>query len=497
MKIFNSEQIKQWDWASIEAENISSSELMYRASKACINYILSECDSLDSSFFIVCGKGNNGGDGLSIARILFKANFKVQIYLSDQAENLSEDAQFYYKKLEVYPHLFVQEIPDNLPANTLIIDALFGIGLNKVLNEKYRYIINKINALKNKKISIDIASGLSPNLDPQNNFDCFVHAHKVLSFMQPKLSFFLPEKAYQMGEFEIIDIGLNSDFYLNNSSQFNYINFNSLAGYLPKREKISHKGNFGKAFLFGGSSGMAGALTFSSWAASRSGLALGFICSSASQENLFQKLVPDFMFKSIEDLDLNQITDSYHLIGPGLGQSSQAKELVQKIINLNKPIIIDADALNIIGAENMLDMIPENSVITPHIKEFDRLFGQSDNFSQRIIKAQQFSSRKGIYIVLKNFRTFIFAPNGDIFINSTGAPSLAKGGSGDVLAGCILGLINQNMSPLNALKLAVYTQGKASENLLKKWGDYGMKQKELCDEIAVVLKDISDGYERI
>lgn len=494
MKIFSPDQIKQWDLNTIKAEKIRSSDLMERAAKACINAILRECDSPQTEFLIICGKGNNGGDGLVIARTLFKANFKVQIYLSDSPQKFSEDAQIQYQKLKNYSHLFLNEIPEKLAPKTIIIDALFGIGLNKVLLQKYRDIINKINNLNSKIISIDIPSGLFWGLDPENQYSCFIHAHKSLSFMQPKPSFFLPEKVQFLGDFELIDIGLSSQFYNENSSEYHFITYYSLAGCLPKRKTWTHKGNYGKSFLIGASSGMAGALSFSAWAASRCGLALGFLSAPADQKNLLQNLVPDFMFQDWETLKSEEFSDSYHLIGPGLGQNSTAKQVLYKTLNSNKPLIIDADALNIIGSEKWLDLIPPNSIITPHQKELDRLFGTSENFSQRIIKAQQFSSRKGIFIVLKNFRTFIICPSGEIYINSSGAPNLAKGGSGDVLAGTILGLVNQELSPLMALKLAVYVHGRASENLLKKWGDYGMKQKELCDEIGLVLKDFINGH---
>jgi ADP-dependent NAD(P)H-hydrate dehydratase / NAD(P)H-hydrate epimerase len=476
MKIFTIDQIREADRYTIENEPITSLMLMERAATNVYQRISELIDS-DSVIHILCGPGNNGGDGLVIARLLAKDGFRPTVWLAFNGIQPSEDNRANLALVRDCQEIRMIELNDvsnfkiQEQNGVVIIDALFGSGLNRPLTGFWTDFISEINLIKALKIAIDIPSGLFADRlnDPE---DSIFRSDYTLSIEFPKLSFFYIENAATIGNMEIIPIGLHPDFTLRTETKNNYTTFKNAQQILKSRSRISHKGNYGHALMITGSYGMMGASVLSAKSCLRSGVGLLTVHIPKCGYTILQSAIPEAMASvdagetCFTGFNSKQLT-RYQAIGIGCGLSTEdeaAKGLKELIFNAKIPMVVDADALNIL-AENptWLPFVPPYSIFTPHIKEFERLTERAENSEHRLQIAREFAIKNRIVLILKGANSAIISPTGEVYFNSTGNPGMATGGCGDVLTGIITGLLAQGYSPTVSAVLGVYVHGLAAD----------------------------------
>jgi ADP-dependent NAD(P)H-hydrate dehydratase / NAD(P)H-hydrate epimerase len=486
VKIFSAEQIKEWDKYTIEHEPISSIDLMERAAKACYNWLTGNYQA--GTFKIICGKGNNGGDGLAIARMLLEKGYIVLVYILEADNDGSADFRSNYQRLKNYTSInYLRSISDLQPfaKEDIIIDSLFGTGLNKPLSGLAAEVVDKINNSGATIVSIDIPSGLFA--DNSSIEGPIVKADHTLTFQEYKLAFLISENEPYFGKVVVLDIGLHKKYYEQAKSKYEVVDASLIKNIYKPRKEFSHKGNYGHALLIAGSYGMMGAAVLAAKACLRSGVGkLSCLVPEAGYE-IMQISVPEAMcvvsgkkhIKNIEDYS-NYTTIG---IGPGMGRHDSHTELLRCLYeNFKKPLVIDADGLNTIAKhDKLLHFIPENSIVTPHPKEFDKLFGQSANDFERIEKAVQRAKDHNIYIILKGHRTLIAQPSGKAYFNSTGNAGMATGGSGDVLTGVLTGLLAQGYTPIETCLLGVYLHGLAGDSAARRYSTEGLIASDIIN----------------
>ena len=468
MKILATKQIQALDAFTITHEPISSIDLMERASRGIFNWLSSHYIA-KTSFTIFCGPGNNGGDGLAVARLLYKHGFKVKCYLiaseSYSADNLINQER-YKQFCELHTVSTIQDLPEI--DSTCVIDALFGAGLSKPIEGMYREVIQHINTSNKEIIAIDIASGLVA--DRPSTSLAIVQPTFTLSLELPKLAFMLPENHSFVGDWKIIPIDLHPKGIEAENTPYNYTE--SIEN-TTQRSKFSHKGNFGHALLIAGSYGKMGAAVLASKACMRSGVGLLTTHVPKSGYQIMQISLPEAM--TSVDKHEEHFTTSLHLepyaaigIGPGLGTSVETQKALETLLqNIQKPLVLDADALNCIALKKeLLLLLPANSILTPHPKEFERLVGTWNNDFEKLAVLQDFCKKHHLITVLKGAHTAVCLPNGEIHFNSTGNPAMATAGSGDVLTGIILAYLSQGLSPEKAAILGVFNHGLAGDKAI-------------------------------
>ena len=474
MQIFATEQIRAWDEYTIQHEPISSVNLMERAATACYDWLLQN-NYKGRAFAIFCGKGNNGGDGLVIARLLAQTNHAVTVYILEFGHKGTEDFQINLVRLHstaaTIRFVSSEEMVHPIPAGEVIIDALLGSGINRPTDGLTAHLIQHINKSNNEVIAIDIPSGLFVDHSAKGNI--VIKAHHTLSFQCFKPAFLMPENAASIGEVHLLDIGLLHGFLSIQESPFQLIDQAMVKQLLQPRKPFSHKGDYGHAALVAGSYGMMGAAVLCARACLRSGVGKLTCHVPAVGYNIMQTAVPEAMCKTgladenAKSGHATQEMDKYDTIGigPGLGAHASNISLLYSIFEQNRrPMVIDADGLNAIAQEKaLLNKIPLGSILTPHPKEFERLFGKTANDYERIQRAQQAATDNNVYILLKGRYTFIASPDGKGYFNSTGNPGMASGGTGDVLTGIITGLLAQKYAPLHAALIGVYLHGLAGD----------------------------------
>lgn len=470
MKIFSAPQIKNWDAYTILHEPVSSFNLMERAASACYNWLLAN-HLLQQQVYIFCGKGNNGGDGLAIARLLIQNKYKVKIYILASEKKGSSDFETNLEKLnKITLDINSVSSPDTfppMPKDILVIDALFGTGLKNPLQDDFAALVNHINASCAAIVSIDMPSGLFA--DHSSVGQSIINATYTLSFQQHKLAFFLAENEKYCGNVQILDIHLHKQFEAEEETAYELIDKTFIQSVYKTRKKFSHKGTYGHAALVCGSYGMMGAAILSSRACLRSGAGrlTSFIPKCGYQ--ILQTAVPEAMCIVNGDEYITAVNEieKYDAvgIGPGIGLHDSHQTLLKEIFGgVSNPIVIDADGLNAIAQnKELLSQIPPATILTPHFKEFERLFGKTANDFDRLYLAMAKSREHNIFIVLKGNFTFISTPDGKGYFNSTGNPGMATAGSGDVLTGIITGLLAQAYTPLQACILGVYLHGLAGD----------------------------------
>lgn len=485
--ILSSKEIKAWDEFTILHEPISSIALMERAAFACSKWIMNKWDS-KSPIVIFCGNGNNGGDGLVIARHLLEFGYKITVYTDLENNKRSIDNQ---KNMDELKNLFSQSlcsINDNyeIAQDSIIIDALFGTGLNKCIDGKEKIWIEKINSFSNKKISIDVPSGLMIDEYDENNY-C-IQADYTLTFQCYKYTFLFPETGKYCGKIIRIDIGLLNE-YLKIIDSKKYIIDSKLSSSIYKaRKSFSHKGTYGHSLLICGSHGKMGACILASKACLRSGTGLLSILIPETENDILQISTPEAMSITYKENSSLPSIENYTSIGigSGLGTSEKSIAIIQALFpQTSIPLILDADALNIISLQlELLEELPKGSLLTPHPKEFDRLFGESKNSFERHMKQLSESKKHGIYILLKGKHTCISSPEGESYFNLTGNAGMAKGGSGDVLTGIITALFAQYKNMLQAAILGVYLHGLAGDLTLNDQSQESMLASDLIEHLG-------------
>jgi len=497
VKIFSVAQIKKWDEQTILQEPVSSSDLLERAATACLHW-LQQNDFSNKKIHIFCGKGNNGGDGLAIARMLMAEKCDVSVYIAETGKPGSKDFEFNLEKLQKL-NGGIHSIKDIEPVSIIneteiIIDALLGSGLSKPVDGIYASLVNHINQSNATVISIDLPTGMFADKSSINNI--IVRATHTISFQNYKLAFLLPENEMYCGKIQLLDIKLHPGFEKTQESGMELLDPEIIKAIYKPRSTFANKGNFGHAALVAGSAGMIGAAVLSSLACMRSGVGKLTVFIPQYGYHVLQTTVPEAMCvvagdNHIESAPGIEKFDAVGL-GPGIGIEPLHKNLLQTIFEkVNKPMVIDADALNIIAAyPELMKMLPEFSIITPHPKEFEKLFGKTNNNFERLELALEKSKALHIYIILKGHHSFISTPNGKGWFNNTGNAGMATAGSGDVLTGILTALLAQNYSPLHACLLAVYLHGLAGDIALRSHSQETLIAGDIIDFLGDAFKAV-------
>lgn len=492
MKILSRDQIRKLDQYTIENEPIKSIDLMERAAVACVGYLLENKHLIEGKTIkIFAGRGNNGGDGLAIARILAEHGYSVVVYLVRTISKRSDDFLANLKRLEEQSKVQTIELNDSgsipqLYEEDVVIDAIFGSGLNKPIEGFNADLIERINTAAYHVISIDVPSGLY--CDTSSIEHAVVNADMTLTFLPVKLAFLFQENSHHCGKIVYLDIGL-SEAYMYQVEAQNYVIINDLVEpNLIVRDKFSNKRNYGHGLIIAGSYGMFGAAVLAVGGMLRSGTGLVTAHLPEKGIDIMQISHPEAMISPDEHAHFFsgiRYPGRYNAIGigPGLGKNPETVNALKLLIqNYPRPIVFDADAINIL-AENptWLSFIPKGCIFTPHLGEFERLAGIAENDFERNELQRTFSKRYDAYVVLKGAYTAITCPDGSCYFNIIGNPGMATGGSGDVLTGVITGLLAQGYHPKLAAIIGVYLHSLA-----------GNLAAEALSEEALIAGDIVD-----
>lgn len=472
MKIFTAAQIKACDAYTIHTSGITSSALMERTASACADWLTTHLPA-GALFIVLCGTGNNGGDGLAIARLLHQQGFGVKAFLLQFRDHLSPDCQHNLEWLQSIDNDLVTTLaPDtfiaDVPPNVVLLDAILGTGLSRPPEGWLANFIGHINQLPNRKIAIDIPSGLPADTIPAKG-SAILQAHHTLSFQFYKRTFLHTETGGFAGNIHILDIGLSKAFIESTHVQYFTSDDDHIKQIYKPRNAFSHKGTYGSALMIGGSYGKMGAITLSSKAALHAGAGTVTSLVPDCGYSIIQTAAPEVMCRVSGKKHIEKIDEWEKMkaigIGPGLDtEAVTAKALAAFIDVCKQPIVVDADALNLISKQpELLAKLPAGSILTPHPKEFSRLFGNSTDSMQQLELARAQAMRYNIFIVLKGHHTAIVTPEGDCFYNLTGNAGMATGGAGDVLTGIVTGLLAQSYQPSDAAILGVYLHGKAGD----------------------------------
>lgn len=499
MKIFDAPQIRELDAFTIEHEPVKSIDLMERAARQCFLRIKKHLKN-GQRVKVFCGLGNNGGDGLAIARMLAGTGHEVLVFKVLHAEQASPDFLVNEKRLEKVRRAKLVEISAEsvLPVidkDELVVDALFGSGLNRPLEGLPEKVVQHINQSEAVVVSIDLPSGLFCEDNRGNDLKKIIRADYTLTFQFPKLSFLLPGNDGFVGQWEVLDIGLHPEAIEAAETKNMLLEAADLRPFYRPRKKFSHKGNYGHALLLAGSYGKAGAAVLAARAALRTGAGLLTAHLPSGLVHIMQTSLPEAM--CIADEGHSIIThpgdiSAYNAIGvgPGIGKDPQTANALKLLIqNSVNPMVIDADGLNLL-AENptWLSFLPGGSILTPHPKEFERLAGKYSDDYERLEISRAFSLKYQVYLVLKGAYTTVVAPDGRTFFNATGNPGMATAGSGDVLTGIILGWLAQGYSPLQSALTGVYVHGLAGDLAASKLGFEGVLAGDIVFHLPKAIK---------
>jgi len=474
MKILTSAQIKETDRLTIEKEPISSLCLMERASVRFTQWFTKRFGT-SNPVVVFAGQGNNGGDALAISRLLIERNFSVKVYLLSAGSTLSPDCRINLEKLKAYtnPGILDENSVKNFPVigpNEIVIDGIFGSGLNRIVEGVAADLIRHINRNEGSVVSIDIPSGLFGEDNRYNNPENIIRANYTVSFEFPFLSFFMKENEKFTGDWNIIPIGLHKESVESLKTSHFALDADEIRKLLISRNKYSHKGSFGHALIIAGRYGMMGAAVLSARACLRGGAGLTTVCIPRAGYNIIQTSAPEALIElGKADEYFSEVPDlsQYQAIacGPAIGKAQATSDALRELImNAKVPLVLDADALNIISEhKEWMEHLPSGSVITPHPKEFDRLAGESPDMYSRHLKQVEMAKKFKIVVILKGAHTIITSPDGVSYINTAGNPGMSTGGTGDVLTGLVVSLLAQGYSSLSASNIAVFIHGLAAD----------------------------------
>ncbi|MDP9954906.1 NAD(P)H-hydrate epimerase [Epilithonimonas hungarica] len=493
MKILSSSQIKQCDSVTI-GKGISSVDLMERAAKACADWIGVNFKT-NQVFSIFCGNGNNGGDGFAIARMLYEKGFDIDVFIDENNFKFSDDSKINLDRIKKISGIGIKgfsKFENN--RESVIIDALFGYGLNRELSDDFNDLIEKLNEIHTSKISIDIPTGLFADRIIDEHSTVF-KADFTLTFQFYKRSFLHPETGRFCGKIIVLNIDLDEDFINGTKTDYFVIDETLIKNIYKPRKEFSHKGTYGKSILVGGSYGKIGAVLMSTLSALRTGSGLTFTIAPKCGNTVLQSQIPEAMFIDSGENHINKIEiqeKAVYGIGPGLGKEKETQKTLLKFLeNYNDPVVLDADALNILAESQELNLIPKNSVITPHPLEFERLFGKTENSFERIELAKQKAEELQTFIILKDHHTAMVTPGKKVFYNITGNSGMAKGGSGDVLTGILTSLISQRYEIEEACIFGVWLHGKAGDLAAEEFSKEAMLPTDLINKIGDIFKYLS------
>ncbi|NJX16661.1 NAD(P)H-hydrate dehydratase [Tamlana crocina] len=501
MKIFSKEQIYKGDKLTAERQNISSTDLMERAGTQIFNWLHMRMQGAQVPIHVFCGIGNNGGDGLVIARHLITHGYNVKTYVVNCSDKRSKDFLINYDRIKnvtkEWPTLLKceEDFPGIKPED-IIVDGVFGIGLNRPVDDWVKALFVHFRKTKAFTLSIDIPSGLYTD-KPVEDENAVVQAGFTLSFASPKLVFFLPETAKYTAQWEVLDIGLDQEFLLTTQAEAELIGKHEvLPNYIP-RDKFAHKGEFGHAMVIGGSYGKIGAVTLASRAvlSAGAGLVSAYVpkCGYLPLQTSFPEamVITDRNDETIGNIDFN-IKPTVIAFGVGTGQEQETTKAFEAFLKTNNsPLVIDADGLNILSKhKQLLELLPESpTVITPHPKELERLIGSWADDFDKLTKVKAFSKKHNLVIVVKGAHT-ITVFDEKLYVNSTGNPGMATAGSGDVLTGIITGLISQGYHPLVASIFGVYLHGRSADIAVADFGYQSLMASHIIEYLGKAFIDL-------
>ena len=503
MKIFTSAQIHELDKFTIENEPVKSIDLMERSAKA-ITQAITEVWGSQTPVIIFAGPGNNGGDALAVGRMLCDKGYDVCAYLFNVSGSLSEDCiinrkRLFDKKSKALIEVTQEFEPPQLDAGTLVVDGLFGSGLNKPLAGGFASLVKYINASPAQVVSIDIPSGLMTEDNTYNVRTNIIRANLTLTLQLPKLSFLFPENQMYIGRLKILDIRLSKQGIDKIDANYTLIEENDIRPRLLHRDPFAHKGKMGNALIIAGSYGMGGASVLATKACLRAGA--GKVTTHTPKRNslLLQISVPEAIIQfDREETIFSEAVDTEDFnavgIGPGLGTSEQtAIAIIAQLRRTQCPIVADADAINVIANHRAwLQQLPKGIIMTPHPKEFDRLEGPSTDSYERLMKARDLAQRLHGYILVKGHHTSLCLPDGHIMFNSTGNAGMATAGSGDVLTGIITGLLARGYKHEDACVVGMYLHGLAGDIAARELGIESVIASDLIQYIPQAFKRINE-----
>ncbi len=504
MKIFTSAQIRELDSYTVKHEPIASIDLMERAAKALAHAIADEWDT-NSPMVVFAGPGNNGGDALAVARLLAEQGYSVSAYLFNITSHLSVDCEQNRKRMEENRRIkdFVvvtQEFdPPVLTAETVVIDGLFGSGLNKPLAGGFASLVKYINNSPAKVVSIDVPSGL---MAEDNSFNVRAHiirATLTLTLQHIKLSFLFAENQQFIGRLKILDIRINKEGIDRTDTQYILAEEKTVRPLLQPRNPFAHKGEMGHALLIAGSYGMGGAAILAAKACLRAGAGKVTVHAPRGNNLIMQVAVPE----AVVQLDREETafsepvdTEDYDAlaIGPGLGMSEGAAiAMIAQLRRSQCPIVADADALNLLANHRAwMQQLPQGMIMTPHPKEFDRMAGRCTDSFERLAKAVDMAKRQQIYIILKGHHSALCLPDGHVLFNSTGNAGMATAGSGDVLTGIITALLAKGHPQADACLLGMYLHGLAGDLAAKELGEESLVASDIIAFLPKAFKALND-----
>ncbi len=477
---------------------------MERAAIQLTDSIVAEWDK-DMKVVVFAGPGNNGGDALAVARMLAVRGYNVSTWLFNTSGRLSDDCKKNRDRLkdvkQVASFVVVTDEfdPPTLDAQTLVVDGLFGSGLNKPLTGGFASLVKYVNTSPAKVVSIDIPSGLMTESNEYNVKSNIMKADVTLTLQQPKLSFLFPENQQFIGHVEVLDIGISQEGIDKTDAQFYILEKSDITPCLKRRDPFAHKGSMGHALLVAGSRGMAGAAMLAAKACLRTGVGKVTVHTPACNTLPLQIGVPEVVLDV--DSDTNVVSEAVDTdcfkamgIGPGLGTNENtAIAVIGQMRRAQCPIVVDADALNILAAHKAwLQQIPVGAILTPHIGEFDRLEGVSTDSYERLSKAMLLAERQHAYIVLKGHYTSIITPGGRVLFSPTGNPGMATAGSGDVLTGIITALLARGYTQGEACAIGTYLHGLAGDIAARSLGEESLIASDIINSLPMAFKELSN-----
>lgn len=504
MKIFRTSQIKSIDAYTIKNEPVLSVDLMERAAGTVSHWLVQRFSS-DRMVRIFAGPGNNGGDGWAVARLLSAQGFEnVHIYLLNLSDRISGDSEVNRERLIRQNRVEICEINDEnafpvIENTDLVVDGLFGSGLTRPLEGLAASLVRHINQSGADVVSIDIPSGLFGEDNSGNIRENIIKAAYTLTFQFPKLSFFYAENGALVGDWHILPIGLHPEIIDKTPSDFHYTTLGDVRRIITEREKFSHKGTYGNALLIAGSYGMMGAAVIAAKACLRGGVGLVTTHVPRTGVEIIQTAVPeslisidqsDTIFTGFPELSKFQAIAA----GPAINCEEGTQKALKKLLQVSdKPMVIDADALNILGKnKEWLKTIPKGSILTPHPKEFERIAGETGSCYARNIRQIELAKELGVYVILKGAYSSVATPGGSCFFNSTGNPGMATAGSGDALTGILLSLLAQGYAPEQAAIAGVFLHGLAADLASRDTGEYSLISSDIIDYLGKAFIKIQD-----
>ncbi|UQA73628.1 NAD(P)H-hydrate dehydratase [Sphingobacterium siyangense] len=503
MKILSAQQINRIDSETLKDQKISSLDLMERAATVVFEEIKRLHPRLEySTFFIFCGKGNNGGDGLVLARLLDQQQAQVKVYLVD-VEDYSADNLANQKRL---PNHVIQKVAAQdqvaIPSDAIVLDCLFGYGLKRVLTTDWSGIISSINGCGARIYSVDMPSGLLADRKTAADVP-IVKADLVYTFQFPKLALLLPENQWYVKDFKVLDIDLSQRAIEAAETNLFYVDEPLVRSFYRQRRKFDHKGTFGHTLIIGGSKGKMGAVQLALKAALRAGCGLASAYVPDGGNTILQTAVPEAMVITDPEQDfISQFPaiDGYQSVGIGIGMGTALHTIDALKVFITRindtPLVLDADALNILAREpNLWAFVPAHSILTPHPKELSRILGAWQDDFEKMEKVKVFARKHQFYVLIKGANSAMVMPDGMVYFNSTGNVGMATGGSGDILTGIITSLLGQGYSSKGALIMGVYIHGRAADIAVKTIGTYSLLPSDTISHLSNAFIELDKDYD--